>query len=712
MHMKIMKILRIVVLPVLLLALFTCEDTLTSLIQEDVRIASLPDRVLSILPPSNGSVIPVGTTSIKDNEPLGIAATANSGYTFVNWLQISGSGAVTFDNENAASTILRLTGGDAVVQPIISNTLYDLTISNDGNGTTNPSGLVQVANGQPRAISATPNGAAGYEFKNWTQTLGPGAASFDSATSASTNVTVTGDSATIQANFQLKHYTVTLSNDGHGTTTPSTPLDLTHGIPSSSISTTPATGYRFKNWTVTAGTGIAFTPGATTTPVTITATGGNATVQANFELIPYTLTISYGTGGWANPYGAQTVYYGVPFQLHAYPYGTFMFQNWTKTAGTGTVVFSNASDANATATVTGGNATIQANFRKEVVSFVSVATMDFETAFTTWPHSTSDISLWGSYLYVAGRDWPASSNSVVRRFNISNPTGPTSGGSDYKYINGSTANIDTDGTYLFAGTSSTTYRIRLSDFPSTTASVVEGSSDISVWPQDSHGTYWTAALTGFQSGNLVDRFKSTLAEDPSGYNQISDSAGRSFDFIQKIWGGLLAVLNDNDINWLASYSIPDGTTAASWTAPDSEILAHNGGDMDFGWTGRIAMHPDQEIAVLPVGDQDGFRVRLFDITDPAGIGVLGSTDVTGDILSVTVDDYYVYVAATQGSAPPKAYVYAIDMSNSALPVIRTTTEIVGYYKANLVAVSGNYLFVIVENSSGNLTLKVLRIDKS
>ena len=704
-----MKIIRVIVLPLFLMALFTCEDLLTPQIGEDVRIAKLPNRVLNILPPSNGTVVPQGTLTVKENEPLNVAATPNGGYTFFNWAQTAGTGVATFGDVNAATTTVRVTGGDATIQPQISSTPRTLTITNDGHGTTNPTGPITVGEGSARSIDAIPNAAAGYEFKNWTQTSGPGTASFDSATSASTNVTVTGGDATIQANFQLKTYTVTLTNDTHGTTTPSGSIVVTHGVASSSISTTPSTGYRFKNWTVTVGTGITFNPNATTTPVTITATGGNATVQANFELIPYTLTITNDTHGYASPSGAQTVYYGVPFQLHAYPYGTYVFNNWTLGAGTGTVVFSDSSKENSTATVTGGNRTIVANFRKEVVTFVSVATMAFETAYTTWPHSASDISMWGNYLYVAGRDWPASSNSVVRRFTISTPAAPASGGNDFKYLSGSTANIDADSTYLFAGTSSTTYRIRLSDFPYTTASVAEGSSDVAAWPADSHGTYWTAPIGGYQNGNLVDRFKSTLAEDPSGWNQISDVDFRSFDFIQKIWGGLLAVLEDNGFNWLASYSIPDGTTAASWTAPDSEVVAHNGGDMDFGWAGRIAMNPDGEVAVLPVGDEAGYRVRLFDITDPAGIGVLGSADVTGDILNVTVDDYYVYVAATQGS---KAYIYAIDFSTWSTPVVRTTTEIIGYSKADLVAVSGNYLFVIVEDSSGNLTLKVLRIDKS
>ncbi len=215
-----MKILRIVVLPMFILALFTCEDTLTSVIREDVRVAQLPERSLTVLLPSNGSVVPQGTITVKDGEPLNVAATPNGGFTFFNWVLIGGSGTATFDDVNAASTTVRVTGGDAIIQPQISNTPLDLTMQNDGHGTTNPSGTVQVGEGLPRNIEAIPNGAAGYEFDTWSQTSGTGTASFGDSSDPTTTVTVTGGPATIRAAFKLKQYTITLTNDTHGTTTP------------------------------------------------------------------------------------------------------------------------------------------------------------------------------------------------------------------------------------------------------------------------------------------------------------------------------------------------------------------------------------------------------------------------------------------------------------------------------------------------------------
>jgi hypothetical protein len=69
-------------------------------------------------------------------------------------------------------------------------------MSNDGHGTTSPSGTVTVNSGAATSISAAPS--TGYQFLNWTVTSG--AATIANSSSASTTVTLTS-SATIRANF-------------------------------------------------------------------------------------------------------------------------------------------------------------------------------------------------------------------------------------------------------------------------------------------------------------------------------------------------------------------------------------------------------------------------------------------------------------------------------------------------------------------------------
>jgi hypothetical protein len=699
-----MKIMRTVLLPLFLLALFTCEDTLTSLIQEDVRIASLPDRTLTILLPSDGSVVPQGTITVKDGEPLNVAATPNSGFSFYNWVFIGGAGTVTFDDVNAASTTVSVSGGDAIIQPQISSTPRALTITNDGHGTTNPTGIVQVGEGLPRNIEAIPNGGAGYEFDTWSQVGGTGTASFDDSSDPTTTVTVTGDDVTIRAAFKLKHYTVTLTNDTHGTTSPSGPIDVIHGVATTSISTSPGTGYRFKNWTVPSGSGIAFNPNSTTSPVVLTATGGNATVQGNFELIPYELTINAGTGGYVSPSGAQGVLYGVAFQLHAYPFGTYKFVNWTKTAGTGTVVFSNSTDVNATATVTGGNATIQANFTKESVTLSQVGTLSFLNT-TTYPSEAKDIYFYNNYWYILGTG--VSGNSVVRRVNVSNPAAPSSiQGEDYRYVNGLPRALIGDGTYLFAGTLSTggnIHRMTIASFAPgatiTSASPAAPVLDLAIYPASA--TYLWAVTS-----SAIKEYTKSLY---TGYYIINPDFG-NFTYVEKTPFGLLAIQDDNGANQMSAYDV-DGTSGATWVAPDSTIAVHGGADMDPGNAGRIAMHPDGEWVAVPVDDPyDGFAVRTYWTDDMYGISYRGQALLSGDPKQVHVEDYYMYVAAAQGGS---AYIYIIDVYNPSAPVVRTSFQVTGFEWVDAVYVNGNYLYAVVDTAAAaKPTVKVYQIIRS
>jgi hypothetical protein len=94
---------------------------------------------------------------------------------------------------------------DYMVTVIVDAAQASLTVNNDGNGTTNPSGTSTVNCGAPISISATPTPGGGCSFSQWTETDGSGHATFFNSSLASTTVTLTGN-ATIQANF-LDPYT-------------------------------------------------------------------------------------------------------------------------------------------------------------------------------------------------------------------------------------------------------------------------------------------------------------------------------------------------------------------------------------------------------------------------------------------------------------------------------------------------------------------------
>jgi hypothetical protein len=150
-----------------------------------------------------------------------IAVSPNSGFVFANWTVTSGTAAIA--SPSSASTTVTLTSNNAAIQANFTPTpvTYSLTMTNDGHGTTSPSGTVTVNSGAANPIAAAP--AGGYQFLNWT--VSAGTATFASATSASTTVTLTGN-ATIRANFT--------------TTTPSGASPVTYAQISSPVTVTAA----------------------------------------------------------------------------------------------------------------------------------------------------------------------------------------------------------------------------------------------------------------------------------------------------------------------------------------------------------------------------------------------------------------------------------------------------------------------------------------
>jgi uncharacterized protein (TIGR02145 family) len=94
--------------------------------------------------------------------------------------------------------------------------------------------------------------------------------------------------ATIRANFETATLTVNQNPTAGGTVTPSSQQNVAPEIPFN-ISATPASGYRFLNWTVTSGTATIANANSANTTVTLSS---NATIRANFELVP---------GGQFNP---------------------------------------------------------------------------------------------------------------------------------------------------------------------------------------------------------------------------------------------------------------------------------------------------------------------------------------------------------------------------------------------------------------------------
>jgi PKD repeat protein len=262
-----------------LFAFTTCKPLLP-IIEKSVL---LPEYQLTVQTDGNGLASPEGTHTVKKDVQFSVSATALDGYFFDEWSVESGTG-VSFENRQAASTKVALSEGDATIQANFVLFSYDLTITNDGNGLTNPTGMVSVGHGVQTSIVATPNGA--YSFSEWSivdQDTGA-EVEFGDEYQASTWVSLTDGGATIRANFTLNNYTLTVTNDGNGTTLPTGTKTVAHGA-HEPIQAFPNTNYGFKEWQVTQGSDVSF-GNITSSNTWVMLSGGNATIKANFARIP------------------------------------------------------------------------------------------------------------------------------------------------------------------------------------------------------------------------------------------------------------------------------------------------------------------------------------------------------------------------------------------------------------------------------------------
>jgi hypothetical protein len=674
------------------LALFvfaSCEDALTPRLQETVRVASLPTRMLTIQPPSDGTVAPSGETEVKEGEPYAISATPNNGFTFINWEQTGGDGTVAFDDSTAASTSVTLRGGDATIRAVISNAPRTLTVENDGNGSTTPPGTVTVGDGVARNIEAIP--AAGYEFDGWAKTGGAGTVSFANNAATSTTVTVTGGDATIRASFVLKTYTITIDNTAGGSVSSSS-INVTHGVESGTITAVPITGYDFAGWTVTDGSGLSFNPGTSSSSIRITATGGNAAIRANFALKEYTLSIAAGSGGRiVGGSGVRTVQHGVPFDIEATPYSTYVFDGWAKTAGTGSVTFADATGASTNVIVTGGNAQITASFRKEAISLTKVAELAFSNCCTTYPEDVDALYDYGDSIYVAGWRWDNDSEGVIREVLIGNRAAPSLGANEY--VTGRVRDMTGSGNTVFVSTSANLYKFNGLTLD-TSQTYPSGALATDRYGRDVLWTYRTS----------LDEVSEYSTSGLSGsYFRLLDSFGQVEELLSTAFGAVVSITESDGRHRLNTYDL-DGVSGATVSAPDDYVDVHTGGSMDPGDAGPMIQDVDGEYLFLYAYEPfiaPNHRIHFYDVTDGgsfAAVGSPGYISLSGVVNSMDVDDHYIYAAGDNGSS---ATVTIVDVYQKTSPAIRLNETIGGFDRADGIVVRGDHLYVFLDNDTGS-----------
>lgn len=273
----------------------------------------------------------IGGSSYLHGQTCTVTATANSGYTFVNWTE---NGTQVSTNPNYTFTVTgnrNLVANFQIQQHTISvtpNPSYGGSVS--GGGTFNY--------GQSCTVNALAN--SGYTFVNWTE----------NGTQVSTNANYTfivSGNKNLVANFTSQSYVITATTD------PSTGGFVTGSGGYSygetcTITATANTGYTFLNWTKN-GTQVSVSPSYS---FTVTE---SATYTAHFNAQNYTITVATNPNDAGSASGGGSYTYGQTCTVTASANNGYAFTSWTEN---GTQVSTNV---NYSFTVT-GNRNLVANF--------------------------------------------------------------------------------------------------------------------------------------------------------------------------------------------------------------------------------------------------------------------------------------------------------------------------------------------------------------
>ena len=291
--------------------------------------SKLQEGATVVVKAENSSASPVVTVTGKNGSE--IANTDASGQTF------------TFDMPDQDVTVNVTAPDDKTYK--VSVTVTGGVITSDNN---NASGAYLA--GTSLSVKAD-DAPAGKVFDGWTFSdqsllkevpgdLTQAALSFElkSPLTASANLTVT-------ANYKDIMYNLTVtSGSGTGQYAASTPATITADAPKE--------GYRFSGWTIASGTGTFADQKAATTTFTCSS---DASVQANYEPIPYKITVKNG-----KPSGTYTIGQKVSLQAD-YPAAGKEFDKWTVTSGK--IELGDKSSYYSTATVKASDATITAVYK-------------------------------------------------------------------------------------------------------------------------------------------------------------------------------------------------------------------------------------------------------------------------------------------------------------------------------------------------------------
>ena len=255
-------------------------------------------------PTAGGTVTGAGTYNYGQSCTL--TATAEEGYTFINWTK---DGEEVSDTPTYTFTVTE--AGTYVANFEINSYTITATTNPTEAGTITGAGIYNY--GEEVTLSVTAN--AGYTFINWTKN------GEEVSTAMSFTITVTED-ATYVANFSVDGYEITATTNpvGAGTITGNGVYNYGEEV---TLSVTPNAGYTFINWTKDGeevSTAMSFT-------ITVTE---DAAYVANFSVNTYEITATVNPTDAGTITGTGTYNYGDEVTLSVTANAGYTFINWTK----------------------------------------------------------------------------------------------------------------------------------------------------------------------------------------------------------------------------------------------------------------------------------------------------------------------------------------------------------------------------------------------
>ena len=232
----------------------------------------------SVEPENSGTI--TGEGSYDHGSSVSLTATANIGYTFVNWTE--GGTEVSTDAEYTFTAT-----DDRTMVANFSLNSYTISASAEPENSGTVIGGGDYDHGTSVSLTATAN--EGFTFVNWTE------GGTEVSTDAEHTFTATAN-RTLVANFSLNSYTIIASAEPENSGTITGAGDYDHGA-SVTLTASPSEGYTFVNWTEE-GTEV-----STDAEYIFTVTD-NRTLVANFEVSTgITSSLLSNLSVYPNPFG-------------------------------------------------------------------------------------------------------------------------------------------------------------------------------------------------------------------------------------------------------------------------------------------------------------------------------------------------------------------------------------------------------------------------